>query len=400
MMATNDDDAGKGEKRKTAIDNSGSSSLPTLTPVVVIPALSLGIILKEFPDFLFCILPYIADRVIFNSIAGSNKNIYNQSKLILPPWPTYYILPFSHLWAWSPCGTRLACNYPNANNHYINGNIKIVDQRLGPVVLINENNNRPNPNYNNQIIDLKYSPDGSFLVSAHADLFIKLWDNVTGNYEQLQEWNMREDFADEFNNGIPKVSITPCSKYIMVSLGACAFMKDVSNAGKTIKSLIPPPGFGFSSVDYVAFICCREQNRGLAIKIWRPYLDIELDGHKSFTHTLSHDHTMVTIYDHHRRVGSVWSIAMGQTYITQKLIVPTNKRFFFTSDGKYIFRAPQNGSTLWSMVEHEFIDKTIHIVYLGYETADNIEVVSSSPYNRQIIIRDAGNFYLTTYVVK
>ena len=60
MMATNDDDAGKGEKRKTAIDNSGSSSLPTLTPVVVIPALSLGIILKEFPDFLFCILPYIA----------------------------------------------------------------------------------------------------------------------------------------------------------------------------------------------------------------------------------------------------------------------------------------------------------------------------------------------------
>ena len=186
-MATNTNEARKKQKRALAVDVDVDNSLSLPVPVIVVPVLSVGNIVKEFPDFLFCVLTYIADRVVWNSIASSNKDMYAKSKAIQPPWPLWYKLPSSGdsdpIIAWSLCGTRVA--YQD-----LNSNIAIVDQRRGPFRNIGNNNNNLGweaHDEDNHISDLKFSPDGSFLVSIGSDGFIRLWDNVTGNYEELQD---------------------------------------------------------------------------------------------------------------------------------------------------------------------------------------------------------------------
>ena len=42
--------------------------------------LASGNILHKFPEFLLLILPYIADRIVWNSIVSSNKKIYKKNK--------------------------------------------------------------------------------------------------------------------------------------------------------------------------------------------------------------------------------------------------------------------------------------------------------------------------------
>ena len=79
----------KGTEREDSDDCSSVNSLPLLlsTPEVQVnpSALSFGTILNIFPDFLSYVLPYIADRVVWNSIAGSNKDIHEKSKANSPP---------------------------------------------------------------------------------------------------------------------------------------------------------------------------------------------------------------------------------------------------------------------------------------------------------------------------
>ena len=62
-------------------------STPPLPPPLVL--LSFGNILNTFPEFLLQVLPYIADRIVWNSIVSSNKNIYKKTKenveTYLPP---------------------------------------------------------------------------------------------------------------------------------------------------------------------------------------------------------------------------------------------------------------------------------------------------------------------------
>ena len=182
-MVTNDNEARKKQKITEAVDNGGNSLLPTTNAVVVPPVLSFGNILKEFPDFLFCVLTYIADRVVWNSIASSNKDMYTKSKAIQPPWPLWYKLPSGYsdpIIAWSLCGTRMA--------YTIGGSLSIIDQRCGQF--------RNNGNYKNDlgweahdcdfITDLKFSPDGSFLVSIGHDGLLEygiMLPAITNNYK-------------------------------------------------------------------------------------------------------------------------------------------------------------------------------------------------------------------------
>ena len=212
-----------------------SLSLPA--PVVVVQALSVGNIVKEFPDFLFCLLPYVSDRVIWNSIASSNKDIHEKSKAIQPPWPLCYKLPFDDSYsiiAWSPCGSRIACT--NTCRSYSNivcnissnivGNIVIIDQRCGPFRNNKENNKNgfgwlAHADDFDSIIGLEFSPDASYLVSAGYYGFIKLWDNATGNYEQLQVWDMKLEVTEKMifmGQTKPRFCISACSKYIVFHL--------------------------------------------------------------------------------------------------------------------------------------------------------------------------------------
>ena len=203
-MASIDNNVHKKQKKTKVVshddedspDDSLSLPLSLPTPVVVVLALSVGNILKEFPDFLFCLLPYISDRVIWNSIASSNKDMYEKSKTIQPPWPLCYKLPSDDspmypypVMAWSPDGTRIACRHDLSN-------IVIFDQRLGPL------HNHRNAHDEDIITVLKYSPNGSYLVSIGRDSFVRLWGNVTGNFTQLQEWNMEEELVEDVTHDI------------------------------------------------------------------------------------------------------------------------------------------------------------------------------------------------------
>lgn len=62
----------------------------------------------------------------------------------------------------------------------------------------------------------------SSVLISHDD-FMRLWDNVTSNYKQLQEWNIAEEFGKELT-GKSKISICACNKYIVVSIGTPLFI--------------------------------------------------------------------------------------------------------------------------------------------------------------------------------
>ena len=73
----NDDDPRNKNQKKTEVDDSVSLLLSVSAPVVVVvepPALSFG------PDVLSCVLVYIADRVSWNSIAASTKDMHEKIK--------------------------------------------------------------------------------------------------------------------------------------------------------------------------------------------------------------------------------------------------------------------------------------------------------------------------------
>jgi len=417
-MATNNNDARDKQKRTEAGDSDGNSSLPTTPAIIVSPVLSLGTILIEFQDFLFCLLPYIADRVIWNSIASSNKDMHEKSKAIQPPWPLCYKLPSAPdtRWSWSPCGTRIACS--------VNGtDIVIVDQRRGRI----RNNGHINAHNGCYINDMKYSPNGRFLVSTGDDCVVKLWD-TTGNYEQIQAWNMPEEVINQ-NQALTdysEFSISACSKYIVVPVGTCVFLTNVENGG-TIKSSILPfaPNVHiahtttrFSSDGRAVFLCSNFSHNDIeAIKVWRPYLDDDDEGRlitlwrevgstlgaKAFE--FSHDNTMVVIHKNMTQTGILWSIDTDQKSLTKIIDFQGSAGLHFTPDDKYIVVNKENGPTLWSIAEGKYTNNTIHFLDNGNNTEHNLYAWCFSSNNRQLIIQELGDqelgdHYITSYFVK
>ena len=126
----------------------------------------------------------------------------------------------------------------------------------------------------------------------------------------------------------------------------------------------------FSSNGCAIFICCREQIYGMAIKVWRPYLDDD-DKDRLITlwrrpisyHTITFliDNTiMVAIQDKYQEKGTVWSIDTNHKCLTKELVFPRSTGLYFTPDNKYIICNKENGSTLWSIPEGKFTNNTIH----------------------------------------
>ena len=417
MGSNNYNDARKKQKKTGAVHGEVYSLNDSM-----LFALSFGTILKEFQDFLFCLLPYIGDRVIWNAIASSNKDVHEKSKALLPPWPFWYKLPSSHIWSvvtWSPCGTRIACTTIRSSN------IAIVDQRFGPL----RNNGHINAHDGCRIDNLKYSPNGRFLVSTGYDGFVKIWDNITGTYEQLQEWNLREVVARGLTAAVPKFCISACSTYIVVAVETCVFLKDVERGGKTIAfiqlnedwTLINRiKNIMFSPDDRAVFICCNG-----TIKVWRPFLDDDDEdrlitltnkSHPSGTHysayntyKFSNDNTMVVIHNTSTKKGILWSINMDHNYVTQKAKFPAEGVIpFFTPDNKYIVCNKENRPKFWSLAEGKFTNTPIHFLDNGsnsnYTKHNNLVVqclLSFSPNNRQCIVQATGsnNRYIISYFV-
>lgn len=175
--------------------------------------LSFGNILTKFPEFLLQVLPYIADRIVWNSIASSSKMIYSKTKEDLPPWPKNFKLcvpgydpSYPRTPLWSPDGTQIACIVGDHKRISSSGRgrykIVIFDQRCGLLHFRHHGDSVDNSAIGwipheefKDIPDLKFSPDGSFLLSCSQEIgddgdngIVKIWYyNTTGYYLQLQK---------------------------------------------------------------------------------------------------------------------------------------------------------------------------------------------------------------------
>ena len=396
-MASNSDPRKK--QKRTAVD--GDSS-PSSTFVLVAPVLSFGNILHHFPEFLMHILTYIADRTVFNSIASCNRDAYAKSKAVVPPWPKYYQLSGSETYSitvWSPDGTRVAYRCSSALG--VRDVITIADQRYGIIHRINNNGVF--------VSELIFSPNGRFLVSSFGDGTVKLWDNnVTGNYEQLQEWNMREDVGERWPP-MSSIDISVCSKYIVVARNSSTpfILKCIENGG-TVRSLTPQPAMTcinevIFSVDFRTIFVCGRVGDSSVIKLWRPYLDdVDEDrlitlweyhnpGYGGIKIIPSHDKTMIAIQDQILNKGWLLSIDNNYSCTVQKLDVPVSYGvpvlLQFTPDDEYIIYATKNGLKYWSVGETKFTDN--ECLFYNKRTTNTLRVVNCSPDNRQLIVYDS-----------
>ena len=80
-MSSNNNNPRKKQKKTEAVvadEDSSVDSLSVSNNAEVVQALAFGNILKKFPDLLICVLPYIADRIVWNSIASSNRDTYKK----------------------------------------------------------------------------------------------------------------------------------------------------------------------------------------------------------------------------------------------------------------------------------------------------------------------------------
>ena len=164
-------------------------------------------------------------------------------------WPIDYQLPASNVGSFA----NLA---PDAytSRHVIT----VVDQRHGIIHHINNN-------HDVHFCDLKFSPDGRFLASTYDHGIIKVWNNdVVGNYEQLQQWNIGEDGNESW---LPRIDVSTCSKYIVIAYARNGVVLKRIENGKTLKSLTPRQS-GMESITKIKLfadcravcVCCQNGN--------------------------------------------------------------------------------------------------------------------------------------------
>ena len=128
------------------------------------------------------------------------------------------------------CGTGIAgiTSIEKKNKKNTHNEIEVYDQRCGPLRCWTAYNTATHNPFRNRVSDLKFSPNGRFLVSATKFAAVKLWSNdATGKYKLLHEWN-KEPGLLSTNCGVI-VTISACSRYIVGSFNNCVFLLDVKN---------------------------------------------------------------------------------------------------------------------------------------------------------------------------
>ena len=392
--------------------------------------LASGNILHKFPEFLLLILPYIADRIVWNSIVSSNKKIYKKTKedveTYLPPWPMNFRLRVPGYSVsnpvWSPDGTQIACI-----THRPDSKIVIFDQRYGLIRF---------HRHGDDIHRLEFSPDGSFIVSVGRDKFVRVWNfNTTEGY-QLQEWNISQELVEDALCMNIEIDVSPCCRYAVVLFGRKVLLKDVQNNGKTIKSLlIPEMEWGkqimFSSIDGHRSIFIGSKNRGRdnkTIKIWRPYdddvdeddpnttvsfiaiLEQSSDTGFSSAFALSRDNSMLAMYSEEPEDYKImlYSVDNEKNSTTKRL---TLKQSFparygtvrFTPDNNYISYKNQDGSlAFWDITTGREVTDIMNITNNNNKHIHAAVDFSPTGSGRRVLVqyyngRPGNGFYIASY---
>jgi WD40 repeat protein len=469
----------------------GSQRVPVPVPAEEEVPLSFGNILTKFPEFPLQVLQYIADRKIWDAIASSNKKIYEQSKdkANLPPWPKNFKLHVPGYNSnrlrnpvWSPDGTQIACiiiaerNGMGVRGQMIENRIVIFDQRRGLLRFHRHDDDADcDCDINNTEIgwiahtymhhpslslgtipsrypSLKFSPDGSFLISSCNKDGLKIWDyNTIDGYtycRKLQDWNIRRELGVEPNTSHKyKIDISPCSRYVAVLMAyrSHIILKDVRNNGKTVKSVRFGTGsedgrqIMFSNIDGPLSIFIRSwydaddngngnenEIKSNIIRTWRPY-DVADDdddpGHdtttrlvtmpgrhyrqldnEEFNFAISHDNSMIAIHSE-EQMGCklmLYSIDNDTKSATLKhsfRAVRSNIRF--TRDDNYISYNNNHGLAFWNITTGKEISLKIKITY-NKRNNDHVNVVDFSPTGSgtRVLVKDyhkSGGFFIASF---
>jgi len=392
--------------------------------------LSLGTILQQFPDLLVQLLPFIADRTVFNAIASSSKSIHAQSKLYLPPWPlnfklSNFITVGEEMPApmFSPDGRKIMYV-----NHYDMNSISIIDQRRGLLLRRRRQGDITTRwmTHNNieTILSVQFSVDGKFVVtcvgpSTHQN-YLRLWDNTTtGNYELLQDWDINDEIVDVISKfSTPLFSISQCSKFVVVLKGRHVLLKDIQQEGKTIQSVLLPDNYvmgkqiifsnrmnSSSCHDVSIFIRGEEQKDLLSIAtnintfiyLWCPYNNLANTGNniqslitisnESYlgNFALTSDHSLLAICTPRSRKVLIWSVVdnnnnddadeYNRKRLTSKITIPgrfVNGSVYFTPDDQYlVLETVNSGLRFWSTVENAFNCKSSTVTVDYYHGNSN-----------------------------
>ena len=404
------------------------------------PPIYFGNVLTKFPsELLLQLLPYIADRIVWNSIASSNKDIYEKSKqeAYQPPWPINFKLCIPgdgphkiYSPVWSPDGTQIACFVKYGSEGY---RIVIFDQRRGLLQFHRHGDDVDNSDIgwipheaSIHLPNLKFSSDGNYLLSCNHvddgdDEIVKIWDyNTTGYYQQLQEWNVgREINRPRIDRNI--IDISPCSRYVVVLSNRHVLLKDVQNNGKTIKSMLLPEmekgrQIIFSSFDGHHSIFIRSQhlrNKKSTIRIWRPFDDFRTflkhtkkkRQHLDIDFAVSRDNSMIAICITEEGKDRTMIYNLNSTLSLKQSFSGLLMRYWssiqFTPDGKYLSYCNQNGVVVFFnlITGNEVTDQ----MNLSYSTWDNkcLTVFGFSPVGcgPRFLIKDKayGGCYITSF---
>jgi WD40 repeat protein len=140
---------------------------------------------KQLKEFVFSVLPHIPvnvilehilpllDRVSFNRLCSTYKEILNASRNVTPPWPHKSLETGSELCslAFSPDSGSLACGCED-------GIIRIWDRRYGRCTQL--------VGHTDYIRSLSFSPDGKILACGSHDTTIRLWRLADNSYTVLE----------------------------------------------------------------------------------------------------------------------------------------------------------------------------------------------------------------------
>jgi WD40 repeat protein len=295
---------------------------------------------------------------------------------------------------WSPDGTQIACDVGVEDDIY---RLVIFDQRRGLLRFRRHGDDGENndeigwiTNFpDGDVPELKFSPDGSFLISSGNDYWpVKIWDyNTTDGYcLQLQDWNINQELDEDLMHSI-QINVSPCCRHIVVVADRNVLLKDVQSNGKTIKSVLLLGDecvyqLLFSTIvegHHSIFICSKSELSGKEfMKIWRPYAIIDEDDPDSTASfmnilekyssidnhfALSHDKSMLAIY----LIGGTGNVMLYSIDYDNKFT--TFKQYFsarcapirFTPDDNYISYSNENRLAFWNIAT-------------GRETADQVNI--------------------------